>query len=210
MDNAEYWLLDSVVEQRHSLSLLMMEGVEAIFDRPPHGLDRGEMIGKLTQLFGQGLLIASDSERGDFVPEAHKVATILDGDGDEEYALTALGGAVWEEASKPDWNRFVDGVFGGSDEGDEFEGTTRERIGEFKCADKAYLEKFMQSLHYRGILPHAASMKWDVEAPWQALYWKALPAAHRVRFLGVGAPQCPEDKIPEEYRDMGVWYLRRD
>ena len=206
MDPNEHWLLDSVLEQRHSLSLLGMENVEAIFDRKNHGMDRATIIATLTRLFDLGLLIASNDERGDFVPSTQDIESALDGGLDADYGLTALGGAVWEEAAKPDWNRFVDGVFGASDADGEFDSMTRERIGEFRCADKSTLEKYMESIHFRGIVPHEPSLKWSEIRPWKALYWKELPLAHRVRFVGVYAPECPEEKIPEEYRGMGIWY----
>ena len=37
----ELWLLDSVVEQKHPIGLLIMDDVSAIFDRPNHGMERG-------------------------------------------------------------------------------------------------------------------------------------------------------------------------
>ncbi|HLX60064.1 MAG TPA: hypothetical protein VKX17_02160 [Planctomycetota bacterium] len=201
----EYWLLHSVVDQKHSLSLLTMENVEALFDRPNHGMDRAALIAALARLFEQGLLIASNDERGDFVPNADDTAAALDGTLDADYGLTPAGGAAWEEVSKPDWNRYVDGMFG-ADSQEDFDSLRRERAGEFCCADREHLQKFMDSLIFRGIAPHEPSCKWDELAPWQALYWKELPSAHRVRFIGVGAPVWPEDKIPEEFRGMGMWY----
>lgn len=207
MDANEHWLLDSVVEQRHQIALLTMENVEAIFDRPKHGMDRDGVIATLNRLFSLGLLSAFSEERGEFSPTPGEVVAALDSELDADYGLTAMGGAVWAEVAVPDWNRYVDGVFGGSDAEGEFDSIARERVGEFLCADKEYLQKFMESIHYRGIVVHGPSLKWDTVSPWQALYWKELPSAHRARFVGMFAPECPEEKIPEEYRGMGKWHL---
>jgi hypothetical protein len=205
MDTNDYWLLDSVLEQKHALSLLGMESVEAIFDRPCHGMQRGMLIEKLALLFGQGLLVASSEERGEFTPSADEIAQALDGTLDFDYGLTAAGGAAWEAVSKPDWNRFVDGVFG-EDSEDEIDSQRRERAGAFCCADKAHLEKFMETIHLRGIVPHVPSIKWDEVSPWQALYWKQLPHAHRARFIGVHGPHVPEEHMIEEYRGLLNWH----
>ncbi len=206
MDPNEFWLLDSVVEQKHLLGMLIMDDVSAIFDRPNHGMERGVLSATLAKLFEHGLLIASNDERGDFAPNAGEIEAALDGTLDADYGLTEAGGAAWGEVTKPKWELFVDGVFGQSDDDGEFDTIAREKIGEFCCADLAYLQKFMESIHFRGIVPHEPSIKWDAVAPWRALYWKEIPSAHRARFLGVYGPECPEDRIPEEYRGMGRWY----
>ena len=206
MNPNELWLLDSVIEQRHPMGMLMMENVEAIFDRPAHGMDRGAMISTLARLFELGLMNATSEERGEFVPTPDEIEAALDSEFDADYRLTETGGAVWAEVAQPEWGRYVDGVFGDSDEDGEFDSIARERVGEFCCTDKAYLEKFMASVHFRGIVPHVPSLKWDTINPWQALYWKELPSAHRVRFCGVFAPEFPEERIPEEFQGMGVWH----
>jgi hypothetical protein len=206
MTSSEYWLLDSVVEQRHPLSLLAMENVDAILDRPSHGMERGALIEQLAQLFGAGVLIATNETRGEFAPMPDEIAAVFEGALDADYGLTAKGGQLWEEVSSPDWNRFVDGVFGESNEAGEFEGTNHERVGEFVCADLENLLRFIESLPFKGIAPHPPSLKWDELRPWQALYWKQLPSGHRARFLGVSTAPWPEEQIPEKFRDLGMWY----
>ncbi|MEI6231848.1 MAG: hypothetical protein WCT04_02260 [Planctomycetota bacterium] len=202
----EMWLLDSAIEQRHSIGMLVMENVEAIFDRPAHGMDRDTLLATLNRLVELKLINATNEDRGEFSPTSDEISAALDSEFDADYGLTETGGAVWADVAQPDWNRFVDGVFGDSDEDGEFDSIARERVGEFFCVDKAYLDKFMSSVHFRGIVPHLPSFKWDVVSPWQALYWKELPSAHHVRFCGVFAPEFPEERIPEEFRGMGVWH----
>jgi hypothetical protein len=186
--------------------MLIMDDVTAIFDRPNHRMERGVLSAALGRLFAQGLLVASNEERGEFVPDTGEIEETLDGTLDADYGLTEAGGAAWGEVTKPAWERYVDGVFGQAEIEGEFDTIAREKVGEFCCADLTYLEKFMESIHFRGIVPHMPSMKWDEIKPWRALYWKEFPGAHRARFLGVYGPECPEERIPEEYRGMGRWY----
>ena len=209
MDTNELWLLDSVLEQRHPMAMLTMDNCEVIFDRPAHGMDRETLVATLTRLFELNLLNATNDERGEFTPAPNEIVKALDSEMDADYGLTEMGGAVWAEVAMPDWNRYVDGTFGESDADGEFDSIAREFVGEFCCADKEYLERFMASIHFRGIAPHVPSFKWDNVSPWQAIYWKQLPSAHRVRFVGVYGPECPEELIPEEFRGIGIWHKRK-
>ena len=222
MDPNEFWLLDSVVEQKHPLGLLIMDDVSAIFDRPNHGMERAALSATLANLFEHGLLIASNDERGEFAPNPAEIEAALEGTLDADYGMTEAGGAAWGEVTKPEWERYVDGVFGQIDSDNEFETLLEpipsmrrrapglrlagERIGEFCCVDVAYLQKFMESIHFRGIAPHVPSIKWSEVKPWRALYWKEFPSAHSARFLGVYAHEMPDEDIPEEYRGMSRWY----
>src|ERR1700709_2672109 len=97
MSPNEIWLLDSVIEQRHPVGMLTMENVEAIFDRPPHGMDRGALIETLTRLFELNLLNVTSEERGEFTLEPNEIAAALDSEFDADYGLTEMGGAVWAE-----------------------------------------------------------------------------------------------------------------
>lgn len=206
MEPNEFWILDSVVEQRHSLAMLTMENVDAIFGKDPHGMDRDAIIATLQGLFERKYLSAFNEERGEFTPTLKEIEQGLDSELDADYGLTPAGGDQWAEVAVPNWDRFVDGVFGDQDEAGEFDSITHERVGRFCCTDKAHLEKYITSIRFSGVLPHPPSLKWDTISPWQALYWKEMPSAHRVQFIGTFIPQCPPELVPKEYQDIGVWH----
>ena len=63
MDAGEYWLLDSVVESRDSLAMLVSKDIETAFNKRSHGLTRDQLINVLDRLFLRGDLLAQRMEK---------------------------------------------------------------------------------------------------------------------------------------------------
>ena len=211
MATNEFWLLDSVLEMRHPLSMLTSEQVESWFGRPAHGMTRDELLGLLGELFARGDLCASTDERGDFVPAEAELAAALDGGADADYGLTEAGGARWEALARPDWNRFMDEVYG-----DDSAGAITGRAlggqyaGEITCADRVHLDQYLQGVVYNGFLPHPETVQVETLTPWQALYWKVLPVGERVTFQCLRVKPVAEEEVPAWFREMKIWYKRPD
>jgi hypothetical protein len=51
------------------------------------------------------------------------------------------------------------------------------------CSQKEHLESQLNSLLYHEYEIEDGSIIWDIEEPWQAIYWKQLAMGHRVSFV---------------------------
>ncbi|HEY0367409.1 MAG TPA: hypothetical protein VGC73_13135 [Pyrinomonadaceae bacterium] len=206
MNKNEYWLLDAVVEAWYPLVWLVSEDVEGSFNKRHHGLEREELVTVLAELFGRGDLLAHRVEKfvskEFFTPARDEIEAALDGRLDCLYGLTAQGGARWEEASHPQWERYITaGVYADPKEG--------EIIG----SDPQLVRQYDSLSHYVwDISVVADSKRWDVLQPWEATYWKTLPLGHRVRFRFEWAERSPESKsdaaISEWLAQINNWYTR--
>jgi hypothetical protein len=205
MDKGEYWLLDSVVEAWYPLKWLASDEVELAFNRRRHGLSRDELTGALERLFEGGDLLAGRMEKSmlqqeSFVPARAEIEQALAGQLDISYGLTPQGGARWEAVSRPEWQRYLRAcLFTDPDEG--------EIVG----SDRLLVEKFDSLSHYAwNISVVAGSKRWDVQQPWQATYWKELPAAHRVRFSFRWVDASPATRTDPQARawlaQIKEWY----
>jgi hypothetical protein len=205
MDEGEYWLLDSVVEAWYPLKWLVSDEVEVSFNRRHHGLSHGELIDTLGRLFARGELLAERREnsalRQRFTPTGAELEEALAGRFDISYGLTPQGGARWEAVSAPDWQRYLRAcVFADPAEG--------EIVG----SDRALVEKYDSLSHHAwAISVVAGSRRWDVLKPWQATYWKELPAGHRVRFsfkwtVTPAATEMEAPGVREWFAQINKWY----
>ncbi|WP_406698838.1 hypothetical protein V5E97_08130 [Singulisphaera sp. Ch08] len=61
----EYWLLETVVEGGRPVLFLRSPWIEAIFNKPGHGMDRQSLVEALERLFRMGLIAASKLSEGD-------------------------------------------------------------------------------------------------------------------------------------------------
>src|ERR1051325_9516623 len=191
MDKNEYWLLDSAVEARQSLTCLVSEDIEAAFNKRSHGLDRDELIDVLGRLFRRGDLLAKRMEKsvskGFFIPTPTEIEEALDGRLICFYGLTLQGGARWEEVSQPRWERYIsDWVY------------AEPREGEIIASDRDLVEHYDSLSHHDSeisVIP--GSKQWDVLRPWQATYWKELPVGHRLRYKYEWVERKPEPMDPK-------------
>src|SRR5829696_6607097 len=203
MDKNEYWLLDSVVEAQESLKSLVSEDIEEALNKRSHGLNRGELIEVMADLFQRGDFLAERMEKsvskGFFIPTQTEIEDAFDGRLTCFYGLTLQGGARWEEVSQPHWERYIsDSVYAEPREG--------ETIG----SDRDLVEQYDSlSQHNSEIVVIPGSKHWDVLRPWQATYWKELPVGHRLRFNyeWIARSFEPRDpKISEWFKEIHNWY----
>ena len=204
MDASEYWLLDSVVESRDSLAMLVSKDIETAFNKRSHGLTRDQLINVLERLFLGGDLLAQRMEKSGpkefFIPTRTEIEEAFSGRVLCFYGLTSQGGARWEEVSQPHWERYIcDSVYG------------EPREGEIIGSDRDLVEQCDSlSRHYSEISVVAGSKHWDVLRPWQATYWKELPVGHRLRFKYEWVERTPEQKtdpkIWEWFKEIHNWY----
>ena len=204
MDKDEYWLLDSVVETRDSLKILVSEDIEVAFNKQGHGLNRDELISVLDRLFQRGDLFAERKEKsvskGFFIPTQTEIEEAFDGRLRCFYGLTSQGGARWEEVSQPHWERYiVDYIYAEPQEG-AIIGSDRDLVEQYDSL----------SQHDSDVSIVPGSKHWDVLRPWQATYWKELPVGHRLRFKyeWVERPLVSktDPKISEWLRGIHNWY----
>ena len=181
----EYWLLDLVVEDGAPIHWVASEHHTELFNVLPHNATESELVSAFVALHDLGLIMGHrvHPEWGEGVPvrldrDAVAVATRepgwRQGGPRTDFALTASGGAAWEAAAKPDWDRFVyeETEYDGDDSPGicQVEASTPVRALEYLN----YLERyhFVDATHYTST---------DI-APWEATYWKNLPRGVRFEF----------------------------
>ena len=176
MDRDTYWLLDAAVRNYMPLELLTLKyKVTMIMNKPWHAMGEERLHHALHTSFTEGDLVAMAREDEGpnelFVPTMEEVKTAFARTADRYiyYGLTAQGGARWEQASAPRWDRFLD-TLRDLEEG-EITATTREFAG-----------RYLASQAYDGIEVVAGSEQWQELTPWPATYWKSLEIGHKVRF----------------------------
>ena len=204
MDAGEYWLLDSVVESRDSLAMLVSKDIETALNKRSHGLTRDQLINVLDRLFLRGDLLAHRMEKLGpkefFIPTRTEIEEAFRGRVRCFYGLTSQGGARWEEVSQPHWERYIhDSVY------------AEPREGEIIGSDRDLVERYdALSWHSSDISVVPGSRHWDVLRPWQATYWKELPVGHRLRFKYEWVERTPESKtdpkIWEWFKEIHNWY----
>lgn len=174
MDEAEYWILDSVVEGRYRLSWLVAPNIGELYNRHGHGLTYSELLELLGRLFAEGDLLAwppDDSPPGcpGFRPTRDELERALTKQTMLYYGLTPKGGARWEACSAADWNRYV--AAPGS-------GAVPYEL-ELIAGSRAFLEEYL--LLDARAMPERAGLEtmrvWDKVRPWHATGWKVLQRA---------------------------------
>ena len=204
MDADEYWLLDSVVESRDSLAMLVSKDVETAFNKRSHGLTRAQLINVLERLFLYRDLLAYRREKSVpkefFIPTRTEIEEAFSGRVRCFYGLTSQGGARWEEFSQPHWERYIhDSVY------------AEPREGEIIGSDQDLVEQYDSLSRYDSDISVVPGSKhWDVLRPWQATYWKELPVGHRLRYKYEWVERTLEPKtdpkIRECFKEIHNWY----
>lgn len=213
MNKTDYWFLDSVVYTTYPVYWLGApdDNLGMLINHEPHRLPHPVVAQTLYKLTQQGDLAVYLSTDEDDTP-GWRMQPILLSVADLEaalhtnrhyaYALTQQGGERWEAASRPDWQRYISiaGTWGGKRDTREIIALTRQLVEEYIALhpDHQPEERMISE-----------SMRWDVVQPWQALYWKRLPEAHRVQFEVVSQPM-PQDPAwhNERYDMLQQWYKK--
>ena len=208
----EYWLLEIVVEHEWSISGLIDNELELHLNKKGHGLTRASLLESLYRLLSSGLIYAKNEVDG-FLSTYEQIECALNEPpggifpaGVEKYTsygLTAEGGAQWEAFAAPDWEKYIVEMSEGEDEGGY-------ELQELICADKDWLEKYLESFcFYHQIEVSLASVVWDYIAPWEITYWKQLDGAHILRFQAQEKSEVEDydpPPNPEWYRSLWcVW-----
>lgn len=178
----EYWLLEAVVELPVPICFLAREGMEDIFNKKGHGMDRALLVETMAKLFNDGLIISHKSDAWDKlkVLTSNQIEKAID---DEDqinkyhfYRLTPKGGKYWEAFALPNWENYISDCYEPINDSD------KEKCS-LICSQKGHLKTLFNSLKFHEYKIEDGSIKWDVVRPWQATYWKELDMGHRVCFL---------------------------
>jgi hypothetical protein len=188
LSRAEYWLLETVVEDPCPVSLLdaaryqEANGVELMLNKAGHGLDREELIETLTALARERLiegnrqrLIDGDRRCEPIALDSQSIIAAFaerhPADCYTTYRLTRGGGDVWQTFAAPDWSGFVKQDLDDDAQTGSLTGLTAWRVEKYL----QYLDMFQCELDF-------ASVRMNEMGPWEATYWKTLPKGHRAEF----------------------------
>ncbi|MCY3739872.1 MAG: hypothetical protein OXH00_02510 [Candidatus Poribacteria bacterium] len=213
----EYFLLEIAVEHEWSISGLIDSELELHLNKKGHGLTRASLLESLYRLLSSGLIYAKNEVDG-FILTYEQIECALNeppmrvfSAGEKKhtsYGLTPEGGAQWEAFAAPDWEKYVEGGETFSDEDEDEYG-----IWELICADKEWLERYVESICFHQRLEVSLeSVEWDYVAPWEVTYWKQLEGAHILRFQAQDKSEAEDYQgsppaSPEWHR--GLWCVWR-
>ncbi len=184
LTRGEYWLMEIMAEHMIPADFLTRDDLDKLLDKQPHGLNQDEFLATIFELSRQGLVSFinrhdqterqfsnTDQIRDALAEESRR------GRSKTSLCLTSEGGCVWEAFAAPKWDRFVY-------EGYIFDEPTGRVLVELICASRRRLQWYLGS-SYPSLSPIDRSrLWWSTVEPWQATYWKTLPKAHSVRFVG--------------------------
>ena len=185
----EYWILETVVKYQLRVCDLIYRDLELLLNKREHGLTRKSLIETFHRLLSSGLIYAKNKTTG-FISTYQQIELALDEPKSKDfhpldlekitcYGLTQEGGTQWEAFAAPNWQKYIAGGWG-------YQFSDEDEYGwELICADKAWLESYIEALcyhdhDYKEVI--SESVAWDYVTPWQATYWKQLDGGHRIRF----------------------------
>lgn len=185
IDGTDFWFLDVVVELATPLRMLLGPDVGlALNKRRVHGLSREALGERLVRLSERGLIrVNADGQEDSPLRTREQIAHALDVSATHNtpstprqylywYWLTDRGGAVWEQHARPDWSRYVTAWSSTDPNEAVIEAASREVAeAEFRWGE--------DHGQYR---PRPGSRRDEALAPWQATYWKTLPAGYRLQY----------------------------
>ena len=177
MQKSEYWVLESVAENRRLLATLRPDIVEEAFNKEGHGLNDAQLISLLNGLFQQGYLYAASVHKSEFnsnenfVPSEYQICNILADEQNIWYGLTDYGASIWENLSHPDWQRFMFSELN-CDTGQCLIAAGGEQIINHYLSRSDVLGCIMPDTLVRETMKN-----------WQATYWKTLPMGYTGQFI---------------------------
>jgi hypothetical protein len=215
-DVVKHWLLNLAINCPIHLPLLFPSfrsgalNARAIPHCPGDELARG-----LLDLFRSGMVTLSSESQEDDVTSHSGVSRVLDRflalptDHKHErfprqppairvsFALTALGGEIWEKVAEPDWTRLLD-------ESSDLAET------DICTANRDLLMAYMgwyEEINEARILTETA--QWNTHKDFAILYWKRLPLVHHVNCrLEVKPPSAAPDWVRDRYSSATRWYRK--
>lgn len=205
LTRGEYWILESAVEARPWFAWLGRPDIAECFNKPGHGMNFSQVVETICGLVKEKFICAYSREAGEFFPDERQVVQLLQKHEEKmpgspwHYALTPAGGAVWEEFAAPDWDFYIDQLYGTDDHVDTIE---------LACARRDWLEAFVGKLTEAGYGVSRDTLTWETLTPWQATYWKQLPCGYRASGIHRPANRPADDLPPGLARQMqnGYWY----
>lgn len=206
LSRGEYWLLTNAVEYGLPLRVLTLPEwpqddphiatIDVVLNKRGHGLGVDELAETLHRILERGWIELSRDIRRQtpMHPDHEEIRRVLSEKGlfneGVFYRLTPDGGRAWESFARPEWHLYVSR--------DDENGDDDMSIGEAVAPSRKSLERYMASLE-KDISIEAGSRVYDELKPWQATYWKTLPAGFRCRYRyrrfeptlpGALAPPC--------------------
>ena len=203
----EYWLLETAVKMCIPVSpILLSQDLELAFNKSSHGMDANVLEATLTSLSARGLIDFhhSNPETCENHPASvTEIASGLAGESNTQnlyYGMSQEGGLHWEAFAHPKWDRFVDKLFSFDDDENESHCVS--------AANRQKLQRIFDGLHFIGLFPKPETVKWTDVSPWQATYWKILPAGYCVEFTSALSKSFSWDKMPRSYYKVfnPTWY----
>jgi hypothetical protein len=183
LSRAQYWLLETVVEMPCPLTFLDAteykepDGIELMFNKPGHGLNRDDLIEVLVQLLKERLIEGVCDERPIALDRQMIIAALAEPPPARDpscttfYRLTQEGGEAWQAFAAPDWSRLVTEELDDDTGAGTLTGMTSWRV-----------EKYLRYLDMLECELDLPSIRAEDVGPWAATYWKTLPHGHRAHF----------------------------
>jgi hypothetical protein len=206
----EAWLLETAVRAFIPLTFLVMsdEDISGQFNRPGHHMPRAELLRTLCLLFMRSDLIGYQEALGEHVPTAEQIDTALvppvrlpnggiawgcGAHGPLSYSLSQAGAARWERMAEPDWERYFEDRWA---EKDTYEVVAGSQIR---------LEELLNNARELwDVEPDGEVTERDVITPWEATYWKTLPAGYLARFRCRLRPYEERARTQESKMEIGL------
>ena len=210
LTRGEYWLLETAVSGLIPIAMVCGEnykrpdGIDVEFNKPGHGLNRGDLIDTLNALICGGLLVAYLDDKP-YIINKDEITSAMNeqspgGNASSFfYGLSAHGGAIWEEFASPRWEHCI------VDE-KEYD----RQAGVITSMSLRRLTHYVSNLHLMGFEIDRNSLIIDACGKWRPTYWKTLPAGHKARFHWIR-----ETVIPCQFAFAGMcdfrdgWYRWR-
>jgi hypothetical protein len=177
----ELWFLDIAVRGMPTIGQVAdsAAALRARFNVNPHSLSKSQVAETLWYLYSDGyLFFADDTDRRCTVcrDDLIEVAQNSDLESDHlRFGLTEFGGVLWERAAMPDWNRFYKDYY------EDGEDSTRTKVS-ILATTECRLMELIADLEFTTFEVDVWTK--SVIEPWQATYWKQLPAG--VQAIGIG------------------------
>lgn len=187
LTRGEYWLLETVVSAGCPLCFVAVEcypkpeGMESMFNKPGHGLNRSQVVDTLDRLFKEGLIEARQNDRLRALTKEEIAAELIEIPPPRDrrtltsYWLTAKGGAVWEEFAAPSWDCFLDTRL-----------DHETKTGVVTCMTSWLARKYLRYMNVAFFEVEPESVDVKVVASWEATYWKTLPTGYQTSFRYLG------------------------
>lgn len=204
IDKADYAILYGVSEEPWPAWLLLKEETMAGVNRSWPGLAPRELTEHFFRLWTEGLIeCAEEAEEADYtssVPPDYELARQqfeFDHSSSDRpqsnlltYRLSPAGGEVWANYAGVDWSKFYNSWYDS--------GRNEFRLS---ASGRRAIELALQ-LRTISPVPVPKTERWEILGPWQATYWKILPAGHRISYRYETWPCAPSSYNEEEFRAL--------